>query len=421
MSEHSTLYINDYEIDTFRNSIGWACELFTENDFIETVRSYEEGEEPTPAYQYVTTAASLIDRLEILGFTLKRVRRVFEESKIQIIEGAKERESKGYFREENPWEFPPYAASKSLITFYSTYTFEYWIELIKKILTRKIRRIWGFDFDKKRQARIKKENPHLYHILEYKDNFEFGFPTFDPLCLYRGMLEAVKPNTSVTLDFTNLVGFVEPYNYMCEPPKTIILTEGSSDKRILEESLQILYPHLFDYFSFIDFDLANMPGSTGHLLNIVKAFVATGVERKTVALFDNDTAGLDALRQLANVPLPENMRAIPLPDLVFAKKYPTIGPQGQIDININGLACSIELYLGKNILVDENKNFLPVQWGGYMQGAKKYQGEIINKAIIQDKYLKFLSKVKANPTLSRKHDWSGMRSIFQTIFNVFSD
>lgn len=423
MGEFSSLYINDYEVDSWKNSVGYACELFTENDFIETTYIYDDEEGPIPAYQYVTTARNLISRLDVLGYTIKKVKDEFEYGKAQLIEEAKERESKGYFNDvENLWLTPPYASLKTLEKFYANYTFEVWLGLINKVLTKKIRRIYyNSDFDKKRISKIKRQNIHLYHILEHNDYISFGFPSNDVFYLYRGLLEVIKPSASVVLDFTFLVDFVGPENYQCCPPKTVILTEGSSDKRILEETLKILYPHLFDYYSFMDFDLANMPGSTGHLINIIKAFIATGVERKTIAIFDNDTAGLDAVRQLGNVLLPENMRIISLPHLDFARNYPTIGPQGQIDIDINGLACSIEMYLGQNILVDRNKKFIPIQWGGYMQAAKKYQGEITSKVKIQDDYLKVISKTKANPDLIKKHDWSGMHSIFQTVFNAFND
>ena len=273
MSEFSTLYINNYEVDSWQNSIGWARELFTENDFVETIHDYEEDTEPTPAYQYVTTAANLIDRLEVLGFTIEMAKRRFEEGKSYLLEESEERNSiESYDDTENISLTPPYAPFNVLTQFYSNYTFEYWLRLINKVLTRRIRRIWlHSDSDKRRQARIAKENIHLYHILEHRDNFEFGFPIFDPFCLYRSLLEAVKPNTSIVLDFTYLVNFVASENYFCEPPKTIILTEGSSDKRILEASLTILYPHLYDYYSFIDFDLASMPGSAGHLLNIINS------------------------------------------------------------------------------------------------------------------------------------------------------
>jgi len=389
----------------------------------------EEDNEPRPAYQYVTTATNLISRLEVLGYTLNKVKDEFEKGKVRAIEESKLWEAKGYFKAiddgiEKFWITPPFATSKILKQFYSGYTFEVWNQLIKKVIARKLRSVYNLQNETSREKRLKKQNIHLYHILEargHDNGFKFGFPSENPYYLYRGLLEAVKPETPVILDFSSLVNWIEAEEYLCEPPKTVILTEGSSDKRILQESLKILYPHLYDYYSFIDFDLANMPGSAGHLVNIVKAFVATGVERKTIAIFDNDTAGHDAMRQLVNVPLPEHMRILSLPNLEFAKKYPTIGPQGQIEIDINGLACSIELYLGQNMLLDENNNFLPIQWGGYMQGAKKYQGEIINKITIQNRYLKLLSRIEANPNLSKTYDWSGMHSIFQAIFNAFNN
>ena len=51
-------------------------------------------------------------------------------------------------------------------------------------------------------------------------------------------------------------------------------------------------------------------------------------------------------------------------DLELAEKYPTLGPPseqfpgGRIDVaNINGLACSIELYLGRDVLAFQTENF----------------------------------------------------------------
>lgn len=39
-----------------------------------------------------------------------------------------------------------------------------------------------------------------------------------------------------------------------------------------------------------------------------------------------------------------------LPDLEMCRHYPTIGPGGSSIDNINGRACSIEMFLGKAIL-----------------------------------------------------------------------
>lgn len=58
--------------------------------------------------------------------------------------------------------------------------------------------------------------------------------------------------------------------------KVIVLTEGRSDTRILAESLLLLYPHLADYFSFMDFDGVRIGGGAGSFVNIVKASPVPG-------------------------------------------------------------------------------------------------------------------------------------------------
>jgi len=55
MGEYSTLYINGFEVDSWKNSIGYSYILFSENDFIETLVVSDEDEEdnePHPIYQY---------------------------------------------------------------------------------------------------------------------------------------------------------------------------------------------------------------------------------------------------------------------------------------------------------------------------------------------------------------------------------
>lgn len=439
MSEFSTLYIAGYEVDYWRNCAGGEVAiLFTEGDLMEVPSWDSEGdEEDVPEgegggqhgedeeedeafdHLYVSTAGNVIDRLEVLGFTLDQAKKDFEEGVTEVIEDSKRFGINNIFLEggDDLFTLPPHATYEATVKFYEGFTFAVWSRLIKEVIGKKMRRIYSFDDE--RQA-LRKENPHLYHVLESHDGaLVWGFPAHHPAYIYRAMLEVVPSDAPVTLDISSLVGYVEPYSYTCEPPKTVILTEGSSDKRILQESLSFLYPHLYDYYSFIDFDLTNMPGSTGHLLNIVKAFVATGVERRTVAIFDNDAAGHDALRQLANIPLPENIKVMALPHLDFATRYPTVGPQGRVEVDINGLACSLELYLGRDILQDAAGDSTPVQWGGWMPGARRYQGEIQNKAAIQERYFRLLSKVSENPELMETHDWSGMRLVLQGIFDLF--
>jgi hypothetical protein len=89
-----------------------------------------------------------------------------------------------------------------------------------------------------------------------------------------------------------------------------ILTEGVTDRRVLEASLKLLYPHLAEYYAFMDFDGANAPGGAGQLVNTVKAFAGAGIANRVIALFDNDTAARSALRGLEGVSLPSSMRVL---------------------------------------------------------------------------------------------------------------
>lgn len=438
MGEYARLYIDGYEVDSWKNSIGEGSYIFAEEDGVQTPRPYygddedeeetdseqetfednDEGDDSWRGYSYRNTAQNIIDRLDIMGFTLDRAREWFEQGIKEEIERAKK------YRDmiepgdnyDIPLKDPFNPFHPEAIKNLEGYTFEVWSNLIRDVFEGELEQI---PFNE--ETDLQTQNPYLYHILERSNDSRFGFPGYSGMHMYRAILEIVPPDAPVILDFSSLWGYVDPEQYICNPPSMVIMTEGSSDKRILDGTLGLLYPHLKPYYSFIDFDLANMPGSTGHLLNIVKAFVATGVQHRTIAVFDNDSAGHDALRQLANVPLPDSIKAIALPHLPLATHYPTIGPQGHIETDINGLACSLELYLGRDVLEDDTGKLTPVQWGGMMQGVRRYQGEILNKTAIQNKYLRLLSDVSSKPELMHTHDWSGMRSVFQSIFDLFKN
>ena len=45
--------------------------------------------------------------------------------------------------------------------------------------------------------------------------------------------------------------------------KIVVLTEGSTDSRFLESSLELLAPHLSEYYSFMDFHAPNAPEVRG--------------------------------------------------------------------------------------------------------------------------------------------------------------
>jgi hypothetical protein len=73
------------------------------------------------------------------------------------------------------------------------------------------------------------------------------------------------------------------------------------------------------------------------------------------------------------------------------------------------------------VLEDSTQQLTPVRWGGYMQGMRQYQGELINKSGIQERYFQILREVSTNPTLIQTHDWSGMHLVFEAIFAAFNN
>jgi hypothetical protein len=148
---------------------------------------------------------------------------------------------------------------------------------------------------------------------------------------------------------------------------------------------------------------------------------ATGTARRTVAVFDNDAAGFDAMRQLASIELDSKVKAILLPELPIARDYPTEGAQGRLNMDINGTACSIELYLGRDILQDGGAELTPIRWAGYLPGAGRYQGEIVRKRQIQEKYLQTLADAAIDPNVLASRDWSDIRHVLQAIFSSFAD
>jgi hypothetical protein len=121
----------------------------------------------------------------------------------------------------------------------------------------------------------------------------------------------------------------------------------------------------------------------GNLVNTIKAFVGSGISNRVIAIFDNDSAGFEAIRGLSRTSIPSNIRIMNYPNIKIAKSYPTLGPSGLSSLDINGLACSIEIYFGEEVLNIDGE-FSPIQWKGYIEGVKKYQGEIMNKTKLQE-------------------------------------
>jgi hypothetical protein len=146
-----------------------------------------------------------------------------------------------------------------------------------------------------------------------------------------------------------------------------------------------------------------------------------GIVNRVVAVFDNDTAGQSAVQSLRSIGLRRNIQAIALPDVDWLRKYPTIGPAGPVNMDVNGMAASIELYLGADVLKAKGDSLTPIQWTGYDQKARQYQGEVLYKDQIHDRFSDKLDRCRRNPKAVASADWDGMRLIWRTIFVAFHD
>jgi len=429
MGSYSTLKIgNLHVLDTKWEWEPDVMTLFTEADKI--VSPYEEvveisedededdgeDEDHLPKYYFAYSAPLKLvkDRLEFMGYTLKRVRKAFG----PLLE--QELEDRLYVPEEEE--------------FLSEMTFERWIEGLKYIHDHALSSIY-FSYPTSEDER--KEYEKLPQYIQYmlRETGVYGFPGGDLRMYLRAAIEALGDDAELTYDFTELLsgGLVSIDDNLCENAleyfaegfvsnyKIIVLTEGSTDRWAIRSALQLLYPHLVDYYSFMDFDSAKVMGGAGHLASTVKSFVGVGIVNRVVAFFDNDTAAKAAMKALKGIKIPNNMRILHYPDIGIAKDYPTLGPQGPVSMDVNGLACSLELYYGLDVLREEDGSLCPIQWRGYDDAIKQYQGEVMRKEALKTRYAEKLRKCQANPELIEKYDWSGMDAIIQSLLTAFHE
>lgn len=375
----------------------------------------EETDSEEEAYIYSIETCQFNARMDLLGFTLATTKSNFEESKLNQLEfmkGAK-----------NSLKEPLYDSDIDLLT---KATFEDFLTAFQTIRERRVKRLSN-------DLVIQHDDSRLIRRLfqNNRESFDF-FPCEDIRHFVRAFAETCPEQAFATYDLTDIVhaGYYEPDDPIAELAtqaligeyprhgKIIILTEGKTDRHILEQTLELLYPHLSDYFSFMDFDGSKAEGGAGALMNTLRSFIGAGVLNRMIALFDNDTAGAESIHGLAQINVPENIKIMRLPNIDSAKNYPTLGPQGIVLSDINGLACAIELYLGRDVL-ETNGDLVPVQWTGFSRSAKNYQGVLVNKGLVHGKFFEKLKECKRDPNKLNDFDWVDLRAIFLQIFSAF--
>lgn len=410
--------------------------FFTDNDLVITknvkYNTDNEDEKPDIEYKYSTTVQKAIDRLDSIGFTVKKAKQEFDKKKYRCLDYIgviynlkiknddydliqKERTRKYVTFSKwcnSVWKYAQYGLEKGL---YLSFLNEYEAFLIPKTECDKI----------------------VFESLKNDMNSYFGCLTdeFNPLFTIRIILEKCNPTEELSVDITEMVGWtyssIDEMRLNEPNEKTIVLVEGTNDKAILEFALKNIYPHLYDLYYFMDFELDSGKKRKGGADTVVinlKAFVFSKLQARFIGLFDNDTAGRQAKEKLLFEigKTPENIRAICYPNIVRANRYPTIGINGKIIFdNINGRACSIELYL-PDFLIKNEAGFPPIEWESRMKtkigdkDIQDYQGIITHKAETEKNFTKYKEDIEKGKKLFDIHDWKEMKSLLDSIINAFN-
>ncbi len=254
----------------------------------------------------------------------------------------------------------------------------------------------------------------------------------DPLIAVRAFLEALPEVEEIRVDVSDFVEY-EELNATTDPRElalsylstdlahrtpVVILTEGPTDARVLEAAVEILKPHLTGYLRFPDFTI-RPESNAAALVRTLKTFAAAGIRNRVIALFDNDTAAEDAVVSLNDIRLPPNIKYMRLPPLPLAISYPTLGPSGPVTMDVNGLAGGIELYLGDEVLKDDQGNLRPVQWKGRVERLNRYQGEITQKLAVQAAFDRKVDAARSSHDRG-SGDWSGLELILNAILELLA-
>jgi hypothetical protein len=426
MGSYTDLSIDGYPIlETKSYVIPEVMTLFQESDKRVATRKVSERNElvwgkvspdedhDEVAITYNCHVGKVIDRLDVMGFTMRRARKEFEDARISEVGKYTDWAGDG---DDDWWG--------DELDYFTNLTFDRYTEALRTVLTQSIR---SQSFGQMDPAL----DPIVKRIVGDNEDHAFGFLGADFRSFIRLACELVPKNSQLVQDITEVVhaGYYGEGEPVCanstraltaghpENSPRIILTEGSTDVEILREALALLYPHLFGYYTFLDFASSRPQGGAGSLVTTVKAFAAAGISNRIIAVFDNDTAAFDARRSLASIHLPPNIAVCNYPDLNSLEAYPTLGPGGLALLNVNGLAASIELYLGKDVLADD-KDF-PVQWKGYVESLGKYQGEVMHKARLQERFREKVARCRSSKEELCHCDWSGLRAILEVILHAF--
>jgi HEPN/Toprim N-terminal domain 1 len=349
-----------------------------------------EHEDLTPMEMaFVRPLNEVVPRLELLGFSLERVRREYD----AVAE---------HWREEMLSGLPDDAdCSASLMSFVEFLDFVKFYPIasldrtyVENDSERIKSRFLEFDTD-----RIPGYLEHANHAYSERSYFSGLIDILHPYSTMRLLAESKdNENALVVWQYGPLVdaGWATEQEFLPNARRGetfLIATEGSSDVHVLKKALELLRPGVADFFRFIDVTESHPFSGTGNLVKFAEGLAKIDVQNMVLFLFDNDAEGLEACLRISKLTLPANMRGAILPELKTFESFPARGPEGISLTNINRRAAAIECYLDLRI---QGQPPATILWTNFKKSLGVYQGSLEYKESYTKDFLKQDSTSLAN-------------------------
>jgi len=378
MVSSCALYFDDIFIDSQKASIPVDfIFLFQESDRLELEsEQFDDADYVSARVFYRASRAIVLERLDLGGFTKQ-----YAEQEFQAWLEEERKSYNDYVTAGDEW-------AKETAEALAALNYPQWTSRLEDVLMTR--------YDRNRDSNFYADE--IDRLMRADTTLAFSYPI---VCI-RAMLDALPDVQEISLEIGPLIdgGWIEPDAKICEEARgpaaqertilapAVIVAEGGTDILLLQRSLKRLYPHLSEYITFFDYEGLNPDGGAAFLVKFLRAFAAARINTLILAVFDNDAVGLEALKTARGLALPENIRVAALPDIELARSYPTIGPQGMHEMDINGCAVSIELFLGRHNISGQDGSLIPVVWSNYVPAVQKYQGAIRDKKAVLQRFVK---------------------------------
>jgi hypothetical protein len=201
MGAYTELYIADFPVHSTKSAVdSTVMSIFRESDKIIEERAVSarnelmwpdtsNSEEKETVVEYSATVEQVIDRLNLMGFTIKASKAWFEFGVKEKLETYTEWAQDG----DSEWVQPQ-------IELLKTFTFQKYIEAISKVYEKNLVR-WT-----SKEALPKDTDSVVKFIYDDQDyEMYFGYPAYDIRHFLRVFLEIVPKSSLVVQDITDLV------------------------------------------------------------------------------------------------------------------------------------------------------------------------------------------------------------------------